>query len=44
MSGNIERKGGIYQISYDKQLYVSLRIPKGIDEHMDALKQNKQNP
>ena len=38
LSINIEKRGGRYQISYDKQMYVSLRIPHDIAEHMDALK------
>ena len=38
VSGNIERRGGGYQISYDKKMFVSLRIPQDIAEHMDALK------
>ena len=38
VSGNIERRGEGCQISYDKQMFVSLQIPQDIAEHMDALK------
>ena len=38
LSINIERRGGRYQILYDKQMYGSLRIPQDIAEYMDALK------
>ena len=38
VKGNIERRSEGYQILFDRQPYVSLRIPQDIAEHMDVLK------